>query len=61
MLLGVGHAPIQVICINQVQHLIQDLLATGGHAVNVVTIALKVVTTRLILERIGIGFTALSF
>ncbi len=41
VLLGVGHAAVQVVRVDQLHHLRQDLLAARRHAVNVLAVALR--------------------
>ena len=48
VLLGVGHAAIQVVGIHQAQHLLQHLGAACRHAINVVAVALRVGTDAVI-------------
>ena len=40
VLLGVGHAAVQVVGVDQLQHLVQHLLGAGSHAVDVVAVPL---------------------
>jgi len=41
VLLGVGHRAVQVVRINELQHLVHDARAPGGHAINDITVALQ--------------------